>query len=131
MSSHFHTLASQKSTSTARAASGSTVLVPFSYRGRRPAKVGPAPLTSEWSSAKAAIRPVPAATGKFAADRFAPSGIIIDFAQVRRSGHAARIREERSNENQNSLTLADLAAIVYVTMATALYPALVWFLIRS
>jgi hypothetical protein len=131
MSSHSRTLTSQKSTSIVRAASGSAVLVPFSNRGHRLAKIGPASLTSEWSTARAAMRPVPAATGESAADQSTTSGVIIDFAQARRSGGAARIREELSNENPNGLALADLAVIVYVAMATAFYPALAWFLTRS
>jgi hypothetical protein len=99
-------------------------------------------ITSEWSSAKAAMRPVPATAGGSASDRRRPSGVVIEFVHSRRSdhrtghagphpAHAARIREDSSNENQTSLTLVDLAAIIYALMASAFYPALVWFLIRS
>ena len=93
----------------------------------RLAKIGAAPLTSEWSSVTAAIRPVPAATGESAIDRSAPSAVIIDFARARSSSHAARVGEESSNENHNGLTLTDWAAIGYVFVATAFYPALAWF----
>src|ERR1700722_2021472 len=71
----------------------------------RPAKIGPAPLTSALSLAKAAMRPLPTASGDSAADRLTQSAVIIDFAQARRSRHAARVGEESSNENQDSLTL--------------------------
>jgi hypothetical protein len=90
-----------------------------------------APLTSEWSTARAAIRPPQAATGEAATGRSTASGVIINFAHARKSGRAARIREESSDENRNRVTLADLAVIIYVTMATAFYPALAWLLIRS
>jgi hypothetical protein len=95
----------------------------------RLAKIGPAALTNEWSSAKAAIRPVPAATGESATDRSTPSAVIIDFAQARRSRHAARVGEESSNENQNGPTLTDWAVFGCALMATAFYPALAWFVI--
>jgi hypothetical protein len=132
MSIHSHTLANQKSTSTVRARSGSTILVPFSNRGHRVAKIQATPFASEWPSAKAAMRrPVPATTGGSATDRSRPSGVVIDFVHAPRSGHAARIREESSNKTQTSLTLADLAVIICALMATAFYPALAWFLIGS
>jgi hypothetical protein len=131
MSIHFHTLTNQKSTSTLRARSGSPILVPFSNRGHRLAKIQATPLTSEWPSAKAAMRPVPPRTGASATDRSRPSSVVIDFVPAPRSGHAARTREESSNENQTSLTLANLAVIIYALMATAFYPALAWFLIAS
>jgi hypothetical protein len=111
------------------AGSGSAVLVPFSKRGHRPAKAPSAPLTSEWPSTRAVVRPVLA--GEFAADKSTASGVTIDFAQARKNGSAARIREGSSNENGNRLTLADLAVIAYVTMATAFYPALAWLLLHT
>jgi hypothetical protein len=131
MSIYSHTSTNQKSTSTVRAGSGSTILVPFSNRGHRLAKIQATPFTSEWPSAKAAMRPVPATAAGSATDRSRPSSVVIDFVHAPRSGHAARIREESSNENQTSLTLADLAVIIYALMATAFYPALAWFLIHS
>jgi len=94
----------------------------------RPAKIGPAPLTSERSLAKAAIRPVPTARGESAADRSSPSAVIIDFAQARGSRQAARV-EESSNENQDGLTLKDWVVFSYALVATAFYPVLAWFLI--
>jgi hypothetical protein len=131
MSSYSRTLTRQQPTSGVRAASGSALVVPFGNRGHRLAKIGPAPLTSEWSTARAAIRPVPGATEESAADLSTTTGVVIDFAQARRSGGAAPIREGSSNEGRNSPALADLAVIVYVAMATAFYPALAWFLTRA
>jgi hypothetical protein len=93
------------------------------------AKIGLAPLTSEWSSARVATRPVPAAIGESASVRSAQSAVIIDFARARSSSHAARVGAESSNENQNSLTLMDWAVIGYAFVATAFYPALAWFVI--
>jgi hypothetical protein len=131
MSIHFHRLTHQKSTSVVRAGSSSAILVPFSSRSRQRAEIGPNPFTCERSSAEAAIRPVPVATGEAASGRPRPSAVIIDFAQARRSRHTARIREEPSSENPRSLTLANLVAIIYALVATAFYPAMAWFLIHS
>lgn len=130
MSIHRQTPTSQKPTSTVEAGSGSRVLVPFGNRGHQLAKIGPAALRSEWSSAKAAMRPLPAATGESATGRPTPSAIVIDFARARRSGRAVPIPEASSHESRNRLTLADVALIVYVTIATGFYPALAWLLIR-
>jgi hypothetical protein len=99
MSIHFHRLTNQKSTSPARAGSGSAILLPFGNRGHQFAKIRPTPF-KQWSSAKAAAWPVPAATGGSATDRSRPSALIIDFAQARRSARPPRIREEASNERQ-------------------------------
>jgi hypothetical protein len=115
-------------TCTVRAGSGSAILLPFSNRGHPFAKVGPTPFMREWSSVKAAVWPVPAATGESATDRSRASAVIIDFAQARKSRHAPRIREEASNERQRRIALTDVVAIVYALMATAFYPALAWFL---
>jgi hypothetical protein len=128
---HSRRLKSQRSTATVPAGSGSTVLVPFNRRSHRLAKLVSAPFTSEWLSTRAAARPVLAATGEFATDKSTASGVTIDSGQVRKNGSAARIREEASNENNNRLTLTDLAVIVYVTMATVFYPALAWLLFRT
>ncbi len=95
----------------------------------RLAKIGPPRLTNEWSSAKAAIRPMPAATGESAIDWSTPSAVIIDFAQARRISHAARVGGKSPNENQNGLTLTDWAVFGYMLLTTAFYPALVWFLV--
>jgi hypothetical protein len=103
LSIHRLTPRSRKPTSTARAGSGSTVLVPFGNRCRQPAKIGPAALTSGRSSANAAIRPERAATAEPAADRSPPGAVIIDFAQARRSGRAARVPEEALDERQTVL----------------------------
>jgi hypothetical protein len=124
-------LTSQSSTATVPADSGSVVLVPFTKCGHRLAKTAHAPLTSEWSAAKAAIRPPQVATGETATGWSTASGVIIDFARARKSGRAPRIREESSSENRKGITLADLAVIIYVTMAMAFYPALAWLLIPS
>jgi hypothetical protein len=131
MSSHSRTLTNPQPTTRVRGATGSVVVVPFGNRGHRLVKIGPAPLTRGWSTARAAIRPVPAATGDSAADRSIISGVIVDFAKARRSSGAALIRAESSNERPNSLALADLGVIVYVAMATAFYPLLSWLLIHS
>jgi hypothetical protein len=95
----------------------------------RLAKIGSAPLMSEWSSVKAATRPVPAATRESAIDWSTPSAVIIDFAQARRSRHAARVGEESPNEIQYSPTLTDWVVFGCALMATAFYPALAWFVI--
>jgi hypothetical protein len=118
-------------TSTVRAGSGSAILPPFSNCGHPFAKVRPTPFKREWSSMKAAVWPMPAATGESLTDQSRPSAVIIDFAQARKSRHAPPIREEASNEGQWRLALTDVVAVVYVLIATAFYPALAWFLIHS
>jgi len=131
MSSHFHRLTNQKSTSAVRAGSSSAILLPFNSRSRQCAQIGPHPFTRERSSVEAATRPVPVATGESVSDRPRPSAVIIDFAQARRSRHAARIGGEPSSENPRSLTLANLVAVIYALVATAFYPAMAWFLTHS
>jgi hypothetical protein len=118
-------------TSTVRAGWDSVILPPFSNCGHPFAKVRPTPFKREWSSVKAAVWPMPAATGESVTDQSSPSAVIIDFAQARKSRNAPRIREEVSNERQRRLALTDVVAIVYALMATAFYPALAWFLIHS
>ena len=130
MSIHRLTPLSRKPTSTARADSDATVLVPFGNRCRQPAKIGPAARANERSSANAAIRPVRAATAEPAADRSPAGAVIIDFAQARRSGRAARVPEQALDQKQHSSTLAEMAVIAYLTAATGFYPALAWLLIR-
>ena len=123
----FHRLANQ-SNSVVRAGSGSAILLPFSNRGRQRAEIRPTPFNSEWSGAKAAIRPVPAVTEEISTERLRPSGVIIDFAKACGIGHAPLFRNESSNE---SLTIMDSVAIILIFMAAAFYPALAWLLIDS
>ena len=130
MSMHFHRLANQ-STSAVRAGSGSAILLPFSNRGRRRAEIRPTPFNSEWSGAKAAIRPVPAVTEEISTERLRPSGVIIDFAKACGISHAPLFRNESSNESQGSLTIMDSVAIIFIIMTMAFYPALAWLLIDS
>jgi hypothetical protein len=121
---------SQSPTVRVPAGSGSVTGVPFTKPGHRLAKMTHAPLAGEWPTGRAAIRSPQAATGEAPTGRSTASGVIIDFAHARKSGWASRIREDSSNENRNGVTLADLAVIIYVAMATAFYPALAWFLLR-
>ncbi len=95
----------------------------------RLAQIVPAPLASEGRAAKAAIRLVPAAIPEPATARSTASAVIIDFAKARRSGHAARVGDAASNENQDSLTLTDWAVFAYALMATTFYPLLAWFFV--
>jgi hypothetical protein len=130
MSSHFDRLTNQKSTSAVRAGSSSAILLPFDTPSRQRAEIGPHPFTRERSVAKAATRPVPVATGESVSVQ-SPSAVIIDFAQARRSRHAARIYEEPSSGNAGSLTVGSLVAMIYALAATAFYPAMAWLLIHS
>jgi hypothetical protein len=82
------------------------------------------PITSAHSS-KAAM-PSSAATEGGTRGSCRPKCVIIEFAHADRSCHAAKGHKYRSNENETGLTVADYAAIVYVVMSTAFYPALAY-----
>jgi hypothetical protein len=103
-----------------QAAPSSANVVPFNIRGRLRAKAEP--LTSTRSSK--AVMPSSAATeGRTSGASCRPKGVIIEFAHADRGGHAAKGHKYRSNENETGLTAADYAAIVYVVMSAAFYPA--------
>jgi len=108
----------------------SATVLPFSNSGHR-SRIGSIPFKSEWSSAKPAIRLAPAAARDIFTDSPRPGPVIVDFADARKSGRAKRIRQQSSNNSQAGITLVDLAALVYVVMAAAFYPALAWFLVPS
>jgi hypothetical protein len=95
----------------AQAAPSLANVVPFNRRGRPFAKFEPIPSTrssrstSGWNG---------------------PKGVIIDFAHADPGTHAAKGHSCRSNENEAGLTAADYAAIAYIVMSVAFYPALAW-----
>ena len=98
-------------------------VVPFNKRGRLLAKLEP--ITSTRSS-KTVMPPPSAATEGSTSGWYGPKGVIIDFAHADRGGHAAKGHEYRSNEDETRLTATDYAAIAYVVMTVAFYPALAW-----
>jgi len=105
----------------AQAAPRCANVVPFNKRGRLRAKSEP--ITSS-RSPKAVMPPLSAATEGRASGSYGPKGVIIDFAHADRSGHAAQGHKHWSNESETGLTAADYAAIVYVVLSAAFYPAL-------
>jgi hypothetical protein len=107
----------------AQAAPSLANVVPFNKRGRLLAKVEP--LTSA-SASKTVMPPPSAATEGSTIGWYGPKGVIIDLAQAYRGGHAARGRRYRSDENETRLTVTDCAAIAYLVMTVAFYPALAW-----
>jgi hypothetical protein len=98
-------------------------VVPFNKRGRLLAKAEP--ITSTRSS-KTVMPPPSAATEGTTSGWYGPKGVIIDFPHAHRGGHAAKGHNYRSDENETGLTLTDYAAIAYIVMTVAFYPALAW-----
>ena len=96
-------------------------VVPFDKRGRLRARIEPVTSTRSW---KTGMSPPSATTEGSTRDR--PKGAIIDFAHAYRGGHAAKGHKYRSDENETGLTATDYAAIAYVVMTVAFYPALAW-----
>jgi hypothetical protein len=72
--------------------------------------------------------PSSAATEGSTSGWYGPKGVIIDFAHVDRGGYAAKGHKYRSNEDETGCTVTDYAAIAYVVMTVAFYPALAWLL---
>jgi hypothetical protein len=107
----------------AQAAPSLANIVPFNKRGRLLAKFEPINSTR---SSKTVMPPPSTATEGSTSIWCGPKGVIIDFAHADRAGHAANGHEYRSNENETGLTLADYAAIAYVVLTVAFYPALAW-----
>jgi hypothetical protein len=107
----------------AQAAPRLATVVPFNKRDRLPANVEP--VTSTRSS-KTVMPPTSAATEGSRSGWCGPKGVVIDFAHAYRGRHAAKWPKYRSSENETGLTLTDYAAIAYVVMTVAFYPALAW-----
>jgi hypothetical protein len=105
----------------ARAAPSLTNVVPFNERGRPRAKFKPVTSTR---SPKAAIPPSSAAVEGSTRGSNGPKGVIIDFAHTDRGGHTTKSHKYQSIESEAGLTLADYAAMAYVVMSAAFYPAL-------
>jgi hypothetical protein len=105
-----------------QAVPSSANVVPFNNRGQLRAKAEP--ITSTHSSK--AVMPSSAATEGGTSGSCRPKGVTIEFAHAARGSHAAKGRKYRSNENETGLTVADYAAIVYVVMSAAFYPALAY-----
>ena len=104
----------------AQAAPSSANVVPFNNRGRRLAKFEP--IASGCSSK---VMPPPSATAEEGTSGpCGPRGVIIDFPHADRDCHAAKGHKDWSNENEIGLTAADYAAIAYIVMSVAFYPAL-------
>jgi hypothetical protein len=115
----------EKRVPAAQAAPSLANVVPFNKRGRLVAKFEP--ITSTRSS-KTVMLPPSAATEGSTSGWYGPKGVIIDFAHVDRGGHAAKEHKYRSNEDETGCTVTDYAAIAYVVMTVAFYPALAWLL---
>ena len=110
----------------AQAAPSSANVVSFNKRGRPRAKFEPITSTR---SPKVVMPPSSAASEGCASDSCGsdscgPKGVIIDFAHADRGGHTTKGHKYRSNESKTALTLVDYAAITYVVMSAAFYPAL-------
>ena len=98
-------------------------VVPFNKRGRLLAKLEPIASTR---SSKTVMPPPSAATKGSTSGWYGPKGVIIDLAHAYRGGHAAKGPQYRSNENETGFMESDNAAIAYVVIAVAFYPALAW-----
>jgi hypothetical protein len=105
----------------AQAAPSSANVVSFNRHGRPRAKFEP--ITSSRSS-KVVMPPSSAAVEGGTSGSYGPKGVIIDFAHASRGGHAAKGHKFRAKKTETDLTVADYAAIAYVVMSVAFYPAL-------
>jgi hypothetical protein len=126
MGRHPLTFKVEKSIPTAQAAPGSANVVPFKKRGRLLAKFDS--LTPTRSS-KTVMPPPSAATEGSTSGWHGPKGVVIYFARTDRGGHAAKGHKYRLDENETDLTATDYAAIAYIVMTVAFYPALAWLLL--
>ncbi len=115
MGKHPLAFAVEKPIAAAQAASSSANVVPFNNLGRRRAKFEP--VTSTWTSKNGKPPPSAATEGSLSGPR-GTKGVIIDFPHADQGGHAA------TNGNDTGLTAADYAAIAYVVISAAFYPAL-------
>jgi hypothetical protein len=115
------TLTVEKPIPAAQAAPNSANVVPFKSRGRLRAKFEPITFTR---SSKKVMPPPSAATEGSTSGSYGTRGIIIDFAHANPGGHTAMEHKFHTNENETGLTVADYAAIAYVVMSVAFYPAL-------
>ena len=115
------TLTVEKPIPAARAAPSSANVVSFNKRSRPRAKFEPIAPTRP---SKVRIPPSSAAAAGRTSDSCGPKGVIIDFAHADRGGHATKGHNSRPNESETGLTLVDYAAIAYVVMSAAFYPAL-------
>jgi hypothetical protein len=107
--------------SAAQAVRSAPNVVPFNRRGRPRAKFEP--ITSACSS-KVAMPPSLTVDEEGISGWYGPKSVIVDFAHSHRGGHTTSGDEYWSNESETGLSLADCAAIAYVVMSTAFYPAL-------
>jgi hypothetical protein len=122
MGKHSLTFTVAKPIPAAQAAPSLANVVPFNKRSRLLAKFEP---TSARSSKT--MMPLPSAVTEGSTSGWnGPKGVIIDFAHADRGNHAAKEHKCRSNENEAGLTAADYAAIAYIVMTVAFYPALAW-----
>jgi hypothetical protein len=70
--------------------------------------------------------PSSAATKENTSGSYRPKCVIIGFAHADRGDHAADGHKYRSNEIETGLTVTDYAAIAYIVMSVAFYPALAY-----
>jgi hypothetical protein len=106
---------------TEQAAPSTANVVQFKKRGRPRAKFES--VTSTRSS-KAVMPPSSTTAEGGTSGSYESKRVIIDFAHTGRDGHTTKGRKGRSNESETGLTLADYAAMTYVVMSAAFYPAL-------
>jgi hypothetical protein len=111
MSSRPLTFAAGRPIPAAQAAPSSANVVSFNKHGRPRAKFGPK-------------LPSSIAVQGSTCGSYEPKSVIINFAHANRSDHAAKGHRFRANENETDLTVADYAAMAYVVMSVAFYPAL-------
>jgi hypothetical protein len=105
----------------AQAAPSSANVVSFNKRGRPRAKFEPITPTR---SSKVVMPKSSAAAEGSASGSYGPKGVVIDFAHANRGAHAAKGHNFCTNENETDLTVADCAAMAYVVISVAFYPAL-------
>jgi hypothetical protein len=75
-------------------------------------------------SSGAVIPPSSAAAEGSTSRSYRPKRVIIDFPHTGRGGHTTKWHKYQSIGRETDLTLADYAAMAYVVMAVAFYPAL-------
>jgi hypothetical protein len=102
-----------------QAAPSAANIVQFNKRGRPRATFEPTTFTR---SSKVTMPRSSAASEGRTNSSYGPKGVIVDFAHS--DGHTTKGHKYRSNESETSLTFADYAAMAYVVMSVAFYPAL-------
>jgi hypothetical protein len=126
MGIHSLTFEAEKAVPAAQVAPNFANVLPFNNRVRLLAKYQPVTSSSEARSPKKVTRPLLAGTE--GSGWSGPKGVIIDFAHANQDWRATQEREYLSSEKRAGLTAMDCAAIAYVALSAAFYPAMAWLL---